>query len=135
MVRTKRIYYNNAVYHVVFRGNNRQMILKDSKDKIDLLETLAKYKRRFGYKLYGFVLMDNHAHLVLAADQKTNISKIMQSILLSYSQKFRKKYSYCDHVWQGRFKSNVIEDDNYILECLEYIVFSNISSIVCRSFK
>lgn len=121
MVRIKRVYYNNAVYHIVFRGNNRQMILKDAKDKISLLETLAKYKERFGYKLHGFVLMDNHAHLVLGTDHKNNISKIMQSILLSFSLKFRKKYNYTGHVWQGRFKSNIIEGENYILECLEYI--------------
>jgi REP element-mobilizing transposase RayT len=132
MVRQKRIYYNNAVYHVVFRGNNRQFVLADSKDKEALLKTLSKYKGRFGFKFYGFVLMDNHAHLVLGTDHTSNISKIMQAILLSYSLKFRKKYNYVGHVWQGRFKSNVIEGENYILECLGYIhnnpVRANIAS-------
>ena len=121
MVRAKRIYYSNAVYHVVFRGNNRQFVLADRKDKEALLKTLSKYKGRFGFKFYGFVLMDNHAHLVLGTDHISNISKIMQAILLSYSLKFRKKYNYVGHVWQGRFKSNIIDGDGYIKECLEYI--------------
>lgn len=121
MVRQKRVYYNNAVYHVVFRGNNRQHVLADSKDKESLLQTLAKYKDRFGFRFYGFVLMDNHAHLVLGTDHVTNISKIMQAILLSYSLKFRKKYNYAGHVWQGRFKSNAIDGGTYIKDCLEYI--------------
>ena len=50
-----------------------------------------------------------------------NISKIMQAITLSYSVKFRKKYSYSGYVWQGRFKSNVIDGDRYIVECINYI--------------
>ncbi|MEW6008866.1 MAG: transposase [Candidatus Omnitrophota bacterium] len=121
MVRYKRIYYHNAVYHITFRGNNRQPILKENKDKELFLETLSKFKERFQFKLYGFVLMDNHAHLVIETNHLFNISKIMQSILLSYSLQFRRKYNYTGHVWQGRFKSNVIEGERYILQCIEYI--------------
>jgi REP element-mobilizing transposase RayT len=112
---------NNAVYHVTFRGNNRQMILKEDEDKESFLRTLSKYKQRFKFSLYAFVLMNNHVHLAIGTNHLFNISKIMQAILLSYSQKFRKKYSYSGHVWQGRFKSNVIEDDSYILKVIEYI--------------
>ncbi|MDP2930522.1 MAG: transposase, partial [bacterium] len=85
MVRYKRIYYHNAVYHITFRGNNRQAILKEEQDKISFLETLSKYKERFNFKLYCLVLMDNHVHLVIETNHLFNISKIMQSILLSYS--------------------------------------------------
>ena len=121
MVRQRRIYYQNAVYHVTFRGNNRQMILKEKSDKEAFLFTLVKFKQRFQFKLYAFVLMDNHVHLVIEATHHHHISKIMQAILLSYSLKFRKRYNYTGHVWQGRFKSNVIEHDPYILECIDYI--------------
>lgn len=121
MSRDNRIYYNNAVYHIIFRGNNRQMILKGDLDKLSLLETLSRFKERFKFKLYGLVLMDNHAHLVMETNHLYNISKIMQAVLLSYSLKFRRKYNYVGHVWQGRFRSNVIEGDSYITGCLEYI--------------
>ena len=121
MGRAQRIYYNNAVYHISIRGNNRQMILKEEEDKIEFLKTLDKFKGRFRFKLFGFVIMDNHAHLVIESNGLINISKIMQAITLSYSQKFRHKHNYTGYVWQGRFKSNVIETDNYILDCLNYI--------------
>lgn len=121
MARQERIYFESAVYHITIRGNNKQNILKEDKDKESFLESLAKFKFRFGFKLYGFVLMDNHVHLIIGTNSKVNISKIMHAITLSYSVKFRKKYLYSGYVWQGRFKSNVIDGDRYILECLNYI--------------
>ncbi|MCM8771194.1 MAG: transposase [Candidatus Omnitrophica bacterium] len=121
MARIKRIYYNNATYHVSIRGNNRQAVLKADEDKKEFLRVLKKFRTRFRFALFGFILMDNHAHLVVSTNCAVNISKIMQAIALSYSQKFRRKYGYTGYVWQGRFKSNVIENQDYILNCLEYI--------------
>ncbi len=96
------------------------MILRNKEDKVLFLETLVKFKDRFKFKLYAFCIMDNHVHLVIEAAEKANISKIMQAITLSYSQKFRRKYNYSGYVWQGRFKSNVIEGEKYIIDCIEY---------------
>lgn len=121
MARHKRIYFQNAVYHITIRGNNKQSILKDNEDKGLFLDSLGKFKVRFKFRLYAFVLMNNHVHLVIETDHEVNISKIMQAVALSYSVKFRKKYPYSGHVWQGRFKSNIIDDDRYILECINYI--------------
>lgn len=121
MGRIGRIYYNNAVYHITIRGNNKQAVLRSDEDKERFLATLSKYKKRFEFKLYGFVIMDNHVHLVIGVSNRNNISKIMQAITLSYSQKFRSRYDYTGYVWQGRFNSNVIESDTYITACLDYI--------------
>ena len=121
MSRTPRVYYHNAVYHVTIRGNNKQAVLRKEEDKNNFLKSLRRYKERFKFKLFGFVLMDNHAHLVIQTNASINISRVMQAIILSYSQKFRHKYNYVGYVWQGRFRSNVIESENYILECLSYI--------------
>ncbi len=121
MSRQKRIYFQNAVYHICIRGNNKQSVLVNDTDKRSLLDSVEKFRSRFGFKLHAFVLMNNHAHLVIGTNGKINISKIMQAITLSYSVKFRKKYLYTGYVWQGRFKSNVIEDEKYILECINYI--------------
>ena len=121
MARYKRIYYSRAVYHVTARGNNRQKILQSNKDKESFLKTLNKHKDRYNFRLYGFVLMDNHIHLVIETNSYYNIFKVMQSILLSYSIKFRRLYKYIGHVWQGRFKSNPIGNEAYFHGCLEYI--------------
>jgi REP element-mobilizing transposase RayT len=121
MVREKRLYFCDAVYHISIRGNNKQNILGTVEDKKIFLGLLNKFKLRFGFKLYGLVLMDNHAHLVIRVVNNFSISKIMQAINLSFSFKFRKKYSYSGYVWQGRFRSKVIDGDRYIFNCLEYI--------------
>ena len=135
MGRIKRIYYNNAVYHISIRGNNKQMILREDLDKIVFLKTLRKFKNRFKFKLFGFVIMDNHVHLVIETNDSINISKIMQAVALSYSQKFRHKYNYTGYVWQGRFKSNVIDNDRYILECINYIHNNPIRAGVVNSIE
>ncbi len=121
MARYKRIYYARAVYHVIFRGNNRQKILQKISNKEALLERIERYRKRYGFVLYGWVFMDNHVHLILEIYDPHNISKVMQSILLSFSCWFRKNYDYVGHVWQGRFKSYCITGEKYIVECLEYI--------------
>ncbi|MFH1397978.1 MAG: transposase [Candidatus Omnitrophota bacterium] len=121
MSKHKRIYFNNAVYHICIRGNNRQRVIGADDDKIIFLMTLNKFRLRFKFKLYAFVLMDNHIHLVIGTGSNITISKIMQAITLSYSQLFRRKYNYSGYVWQGRFKSKIIDGDKYILECINYI--------------
>ena len=121
MVRKTRTYFTTAVYHVTFRGNNRQKILSKSEDKMKFLDIIAKFKDRFYFKIYALCLMDNHGHLLIETNPSFSISRIMQSILLSYSFSYRKKNSYSGHVFQGRFNSSVINGDKYLLECIEYI--------------
>lgn len=132
MVRHWRIYFNNAVYHVCIRGNNRQCILERDEDKEVFLRSLSKFKRRFSFKIYALVVMDNHVHLIIQTTQTITISKIMHALELSFSAQFRKKYNYTGHVWQGRFKSKVIEGDNYILSCIEYIHNNPIRANIAR---
>lgn len=116
-----RVYFSQTPYHICIRGNNKQFILQGSENKVVFLESLQKFHERFGFRLYAFVVMDNHVHLVLTTDSKITISKIMHAIALSYSCKYRAKYNYTGYVWQGRFRSNVIEGDKYIEDCIEYI--------------
>ena len=117
----RRIYYENAVYHVISRGNNRQFILKTDEDKNSLLLSVAKYKDRFGFLVYGFVVMDNHIHLIIEVNERHNISRVMQAVLLSYSRKYRVKYGYVGHLWQGRFISIPILKERYVQELIDYI--------------
>ncbi len=121
MSRPGRTYFNNAVYHITIRGNNKQAVLKEADDKMNFIKSLDKFKKRFKFKLYCFAIMHNHVHLVIETQEHIRISKIMQAIALSYSVKFRKKYGYVGYVWQGRFRSTVIDDEKYILACMEYI--------------
>ncbi len=121
MGRMPRIYYDNAVYHVTVRGNNKKTVLQESEDKEMFLRAVGRYKSRFLFKLFGFVIMDNHVHLVIQATALNDISKIMQAINLSFSRNYGIKYELSGHIWQGRFHSDLIESEEYILNCLQYI--------------
>ena len=121
MVRMRRGYYAKAFHHVYNRGNNRTAVFKGDHEKELFLKTLAVYKERLQFKLYGFVLMNNHFHILLETHEVNNISKVMQSILLSYGSKYRKHNVYLGHLWQHRFQSRLLENEGYVLECLDYI--------------
>lgn len=83
MTAQQRIYYENTVYHAMSRGNNKQKVLNGETSKILFIDILEKYRKRFAFKLYAFVLMDNHFHLILEANRRHSISKVMQAVLLS----------------------------------------------------
>jgi len=129
----RRIYYEHAVYHVMARGNNRNNILEENKDLF--LEVIGQYQKRFQFKIYAYVVMDNHFHMVVECGRKNNISRIMQPILLSYSCYYRNRNKYVGHVWQGRFKSKIIEGEKYIIECIDYIHQNPVKSNIVNNAK
>jgi putative transposase len=79
MARKPRIEFEGAFYHVVTRGNQRQKIFRDERDFLKYLEILSHYKRRYWFRLYCYVLMSNHLHLLLET-AGTPLSKIQQGI-------------------------------------------------------
>jgi len=122
MPRTARIAPNEYVYHILTRGNDRQNVFKDKKDYKKYLEILQRYKEKYKFKLYHYVLMTNHVHLVLETAQKGgNLSEIMKGINLSYAQYYKKRYRHIGHFWQDRYKSIMISKDNYLLACGSYV--------------
>lgn len=119
--RLPRLTFSGLTYHVVNRGNNRQPVFIDDADFDKYLELLKRYKGRYGFKFYHYVLVNNHIHLLLETSEKGTVSKIMQGITLAHTRYFNRKYGNVGHVWQGRFKSPVIEKDSYLLHCGRYI--------------
>jgi putative transposase len=108
------------VYHVINRGNNRQKVLRKAADFEAFLRALADLKERKAFELYGYCLLSNHFHLLLRPTG-ASISRIVQSLLVSHTQRYHKHYASGGHVWQGRFKSPVIQDDGHLLNVLRYI--------------
>ena len=84
------------------------------------LKAMADLKERMPFDLYGYCLMSNHIHL-LVRPRKLSISRIVQSLLVSHTQRFHRFHRSGGHVWQGRFKSPVIQDDDHLLTVLRYI--------------
>lgn len=120
MPRPLRPIDDGLVYHVINRGNNHQNVFRKQADFAAFLSTLAELKERKPFELYGYCLLNNHFHLLLRPTGAT-ISRIMQSLLVSHTQRYHRHYKSGGHVWQGRFKSPVIQSDEHLLTVLRYI--------------
>jgi putative transposase len=121
MPRPLRPIDDGLIYHVINRGNNRQDVFHKPADFQAFLATLAELKERKPFELYGYCLLNNHFHLLLRPTGNATISRIMQSLLVSHTQRYHRRYRSGGHVWQGRFKSPVIQHDEHLLTVLRYI--------------
>jgi len=115
------------------RGNQKQITFLEEEDFVKYFGLLRHYKRKYGFKLYGYCLMPNHVHLVLEVKNGTDLSKIMQGLNQAYTIWFNKKYKKVGHLWQGRYKSMVIQKDKYMLDCLEYVELNPIRANISNS--
>jgi len=115
------MYFTNAYYHIITRGNRRETVFLDDNDYHFYLNKLNTLRERLKFRLYAYALMPNHVHLALATGPSKNVSYLMHLINLSYAKYFNNKYKKIGHLWQGRFKSKVIDNESYFLELLNYI--------------
>lgn len=121
MVRTARYIIENACYHVVNRGNQKQAVFFEEEDYVKYLCILKHYKRKYGFFLYAYCLMPNHIHLIIGIKGTEGMAKFMQGLTQTYTIWFNKKYKKVGRLWQGRFKSMVIQEDKYLIDCLGYV--------------
>ena len=120
MPRPLRPIADGLIYHVINRGNGRQLVFFGEGDYLAFLGVIADLKERKPFDLFGYCLMTNHIHLLLRP-KGVSISRIMQSLLVSHTQRYHRCHKTGGHVWQGRFKSPVIQDGDHLLCVLRYI--------------
>jgi len=120
MSRPLRIDFPGAFHHITARANEKKAILKQSVNKNLLLKCIKKGIEQFQFKLHAFIIMDNHFHLLFQSCE-VSISRIMQNIIGNFTMIYNKKYKRTGHLFQGRFKSCLIDNDNYLLTCAKYI--------------
>ena len=120
MARKNRKWFPGAIYHIMARGNYRQNIFKDDEDFKVFLVLMQDAKTKYGFKLHAYCLMTNHYHLLLETEQ-TEIWKIMKRINQIYAAYYNEKYRLTGHLFQGRYKSCLVENDSYFLQTSRYI--------------
>ncbi|MBU0693310.1 MAG: transposase [Candidatus Omnitrophica bacterium] len=120
MARPYRLQGENCFYHITSRGDNRKNIFISDYDFEKFLEYLQLAKDKYKFNLYAYCLMSNHYHLFLETLQP-NLSKIMQYINTAYTVYYNKKRNKTGHLFQGRFKSLLVDQDSYFLELTRYI--------------
>ncbi|MCM8829539.1 MAG: transposase [Candidatus Omnitrophica bacterium] len=136
MPRIARIAPKEYVYHVLTRGNNRQDVFKDERDYKRYIEILNKYKERYKFKIYHYVLMRNHVHLVVEPSERGGtLAEIMKCINLSYAQYYKARYKHIGHLWQDRYKSILISKDNYLLACGSYVELNPVRAGIVKDPK
>ena len=121
MARGARILLENVCYHIINRGNQKQKVFLENSDFEKYLELLKHYKRKYGFKIFGYCLMPNHIHLLLQPDDLNMLAKIMQSLTQAYTLWFNNKYKKAGHLWQGRFKNMIVHRDDYFMQCVYYV--------------
>src|SRR4030043_1773631 len=120
MARPLRMDYPDTFYHVLSRGNERKEIFHNEKDYLRFLDTLGKMVERFKLGVHAYVLMKNHFHL-LVHTKEANLSRAIQWLGVSYSVWFNRRHQRSGHLFQGRFKSFLIENDRYFTVMCHYI--------------
>ncbi len=120
MARPLRIQYPGALYHVTHRGNERKEIFKDDLDRQKFIQLLARSLDIYSVKLYSFVLMNNHFHL-LVETPLGNLSEFMRHFNISYTSAFNRRYQRSGNLYQGRYKSFLVDHDGYLTMVSRYI--------------
>ena len=121
MPRAPRLIVDGAIYHVLCRGNNGQPVFHEAADYQRYLQLVATHARRHDIQVYHFALMPNHVHLVLEVAHGPSLSQAMHDINLLYALFYKRRYAYRGHLWQGRFKSLLIDQERYLLACARYV--------------
>lgn len=131
MARPLRIEFPGAFHHVMARGNARQAIFRTTQDREEFLDVLKRVCARFDWRVWAYCLMDNHYHLLVETVEPT-LSRGMREINGIYTQIFNRRHSRTGHVFQGRYKSLLIDEDAYLLEVSRYIVLNPVKAKICR---
>jgi putative transposase len=120
MVRPLRIAYPDALYHITSRGNERKPVFRQEADYQAFLTKLEGSGRRYGIRLYAYVLMSNHIHLLVETPQG-NLSRYLQHLLGSYTSYFNRFHSRSGHLFGGRFKARLVDGSRYLMNLTRYM--------------
>ena len=121
MPRHPRLCLPGVAQHIIQRGNNRQACFAGQEDFVAYASWLYEYSNKYQVKIHAWVFMTNHVHLLVTPATSDGVSKMMQMLGRHYVRYFNHTYQRTGTLWEGRFKSCVIDADEYLLICQRYI--------------
>ena len=133
MPRQPRFLLSRSYYHIIARGNNKNIIFKEKEDYFYFLKLIVKYKKKHPFDIYHYCLMPNHVHLLIQVRNAKDFSVFMKKLNLSYYHYFKKKYGWTGHFWQNRFKSQPVGKDEYFIQCGKYIELNPIRANIVKN--
>jgi putative transposase len=120
MARPLRVEFEGALYHLTGRGNARQKVFADQADCTKFVQLLMESLERYDVVLHGYVLMGNHYHLI-AETRRANLGQWMHWLTTAYTVYFNRRHRRAGHLFQGRYKSIVVEAEGYLLSLSRYV--------------
>lgn len=121
MARLPRLVVPGQPHHIVQRGNNNQNVFLDDADYACFLDWLRQGARHYRVAVHAYVLMPNHLHLLATPADSAGLAQTMQWVGRKYVPYFNQKYGRSGTLWQGRFRTAVIDAEHYLLACSRYI--------------
>jgi putative transposase len=121
MPRKPRVSLAGVAEHVIQRGNNRQAIFTSEDDMKAYVTWLKQYSKKYNVAIHAWVLMTNHVHLLCSPANYSGISKMMQSLGRMYVMYFNRAYKRSGTLWEGRYRSCLVQSGKYLLEVYRYI--------------
>jgi REP-associated tyrosine transposase len=112
---------DGMIYHVINRGNCRQEVFHKDSDFQAFVSLLREAREKHPVKLMAYCLMSNHFHLLLSPEKADDLSKFMQWLMTSHVRRYHRHYRTSGHVWQGRYKSFIVEEDGHLLTVARYV--------------
>ncbi|SEN37512.1 REP element-mobilizing transposase RayT [Mesobacillus persicus] len=120
MARGPRVKSESGIYHVIWKGANRQELFHDEEDSVVFFNFIAKYKVRAELKVFAWCFMSNHVHLLLKEGNE-DLAVTLKRLGVSYVLYYNRKYDTTGHLFQDRYRSRAVEDVGYLLRVIRYI--------------
>jgi putative transposase len=131
MARPLRIEFPGAIYHVTSRGDRREPIFEDDQDRHAFLTVVGQATERFDAVILAYCLMDNHYHLVIHT-HRANLSRLMQQLNGVYTQAYNRRHHKVGHLFQGRLKGILVDENAYLLEVCRYVDLNPVRARIVR---
>lgn len=135
MPRIARGLADGFIYHVLNRGNGKQEVFHKNQDYKAFVELMEEAKSRYSIKIFAYCLMPNHFHMMIMPIQAEELSRCMQWLMTSHVRRYHTHYGTSGHVWQGRFKSFIIQEDGHLLTVLRYVEGNPVRANLVKSAK
>jgi putative transposase len=130
----ERIIFEGAIYHITQRAPGREILFVEDKDYLQFLKLLKETAKKFKLDLFCFSLLPNHLHLLLKINEE-NLSKAMKNLFERYADYFNKKYERKGHVFCGRYRASLCNDENYLIAASVYIHLNPYHAKLCEAFS
>jgi putative transposase len=131
MARLPRLALAGYAHHIVQRGNNRQPIFLDGVDRELMWSLWLEHARQHQVAIHAYVLMDNHFHLLATPQAEKSLPLMMQAVGRSYVRRFNQRHGRSGTLWEGRYRSAVLQADPYVLTCMAYMDLNPVRANMC----